>query len=585
MHATTSLVAASAVVVAALCLTRPPVLLAAAAPPYQGPTAPAPKDSNSLASTAGLSGQMSFPDGKPIPRAVVTATPTDARITVRRVDTTDPSGFFRIDSLPKGEYLVVIRTRGGETVSRRLRVDSAVTRDIVLPLTPPEDTPTLIEIGLTTLFAFLYCITIAFVRWHNIARSVNELLQRQLLALELRVNTEVGTRDSPQLRSLRQTLTALCAEEKRQIGKFRVIDFLVWSRGHENAVWSQLHEIERALAAFLAPPEQVEAYLRSTQGELRRLSSPTALALADAIGDSLKTIPPTDTGQREHFESSRQALLGRALSVLFVDRDDKFSSLMEWQNKAGWLISAALLIVIFLTVAAGHAVLFLAGAAGGFLSRLERTLKREDLPLDYGASWTTLFLSPVLGALMGWFGVALISLLTDDRVNLLGSAFRLVDWTHPRSPWTLGVAFGLGFSERLFDSIVSVLENHTEQSQARTASVAAQAAAITAATTPPPATTTTASAPTISAASLELRASGASRDALIITGDGFAPNAKIMVNGTERAASVDLPQRMTLPLSADDLQRIHMGGDFDVVVRNASGAASAPFAFAAVVTP
>jgi hypothetical protein len=143
------------------------------------------------------------------------------------------------------------------------------------------------------------------------------------------------------------------------------------------------------------------------------------------------------------------------------------------------LILAAVIIIAFLALAAGNAVLFLAGAAGGFLSRVMRALKREDLPLDYGASWTTLFLSPLFGALAGWFGVAVIELATSSNVKLLGEAFNIVDWYDPLGPATLGVAFMLGFSERFFDAVVGAVDRHAAGAQA------AQQAALVGATPPP----------------------------------------------------------------------------------------------------
>jgi hypothetical protein len=116
-----------------------------------------------------------------------------------------------------------------------------------------------------------------------------------------------------------------------------------------------------------------------------------------------------------------------------------------------------------LTYAVGKPVLFIAGAAGGYLSRLARALKRADVPTDYGASWTTLFLSPVVGGLSGWFGILLIVVLADTKFNVLGSAFQAVKWCSPLAPFTLGLAFALGFSERLFDEIISGLEKKVDQ--------------------------------------------------------------------------------------------------------------------------
>src|SRR5206468_466496 len=149
----------------------------------------------------------------------------------------------------------------------------------------------------------------------------------------------------------------------------------------------------------------------------------------------------TDPARAASTDMSRKALLGRAISIIYGERDTSFSTLMEWQNKASWLILAAVVIIAFLSGAEGRSILFLAGAAGGFLSRLMRNLKREDVPLDYGASWTTLFLSPLFGALAGWFGIALIAFATQPGISLLGDAFRSVSWDDPSGVSSLAIAF------------------------------------------------------------------------------------------------------------------------------------------------
>lgn len=240
-------------------------------------------------------------------------------------------------------------------------------------------------------------------------------------------------------------------------------------------MWVEIHEIERQLASFLSPIEQVDVYLLWADAELRGLDRPGAIVIADAIRTALHTpLSPLD-GERGAQERTRKALLGRALSIIHADRDTSFSTLMEWQNKASWLIFAALIAIVFLVAVAGNPALFLAGAAGGYLSRVMRALKREDVPLDYGASWTTLYLSPLFGALAGWFGLALITLVSNRQLNLLGDAFRMVRWDQPTMAITLAVAFLLGFSERFFDAVVGAVEQHAERDE--TARKVAMAAA------------------------------------------------------------------------------------------------------------
>jgi hypothetical protein len=153
-----------------------------------------------------------------------------------------------------------------------------------------------------------------------------------------------------------------------------------------------------------------------------------------------------------------RASLVEALTFLNEQTDSRIAQVVGWQTKAVWLAAIGCGLMVLLAFAAGNPVLFIAGAAGGYLSRLARALKRADVPTDYGASWTTLFLSPIVGALSGWFGILLIVVLADSQFNVLGAAFQAVKWAGPVAPIALGLAFALGFSERLFDEMIAGLD-------------------------------------------------------------------------------------------------------------------------------
>jgi hypothetical protein len=87
---------------------------------------------------------------------------------------------------------------------------------------------------------------------------------------------------------------------------------------------------------------------------------------------------------------------------------------------------------------------------------MSRSLNRKDVPTDYGASWTTLFLSPVAGALGAWTGI-LISALAA-KLNILGPLFQ-ANFSDPCRPETLAIALIFGFSERLLDAVLDKLED------------------------------------------------------------------------------------------------------------------------------
>jgi len=199
----------------------------------------------------------------------------------------------------------------------------------------------------------------------------------------------------------------------------------------------------------------VRASLVGIAPQLKQLQSVSANAVATEIDSELKASNPND--------EFRRRLLGQALGIVYQQRDENFTSLMEWQNKASWLIFVACIIIFLVGAIGGNFEILLAGAAGGLLSRLLRVVAKQPLPLDNGASWTTFFLSPLIGALAAWFGIALMLLLANPEVRLLGGVFQIVQWVGPLTIYTIAIAFSLGFSERLFSSLVDVLDNQVKQ--------------------------------------------------------------------------------------------------------------------------
>jgi hypothetical protein len=429
-----------------------------------------------------LTESVRFANGRPVIGATVIVQRTDDSVRVARVATTDGVGKFTIEGLRAGTYQARVYGQGRWFVQQIIVGEGADNGGLRVPVRPARN------VGWTVICLIAYLLTILLTRWHHIARSIHVMLYRHLTAVLTRIHTEVDAGDT-RLNHLKETTEKLQKEFEPKtlpdLMKFGAVwEFLFWSRGRENAAWVALHEIERQLTAFLAPPEYVESYLHWADGQLRVIASPSALGLANIISVNLSAEPTTDANVRSSRERTRKALLGRALSVIYAERDMTFSTLMDWHNKASWLIFAALIFMGFLAAAVGNSVLFLAGAAGGFLSRVMRALKREDVPLDYGASWTTLFLSPIFGALAGWFGILLIEMLTSGSVNVLGDMFDIVNWYDPLSPGTLGLAFGLGFSERFFDAVVGAVERHAEG--ARKAEEAAKVAVTQPVTTAAP---------------------------------------------------------------------------------------------------
>jgi hypothetical protein len=155
--------------------------------------------------------------------------------------------------------------------------------------------------------------------------------------------------------------------------------------------------------------------------------------------------------------TARKFLLADAMRYLDDQEDSAFSTMAGWHNKTFWLIVSALMLIIGLSYEIGNERLFLLGAAGGLLSRLTYSLYRSNVPTDYGASWSKIFLSPVVGALTGWGGVMLLYFAFE--IGIAGSLFDL-DWC-AQDLFVYAIAVVMGFSERFFTGILTQLEEQT----------------------------------------------------------------------------------------------------------------------------
>jgi len=293
----------------------------------------------------------------------------------------------------------------------------------------------------------LYWFGMLLVRWNRIAKGTRRLLGAQVDSSILHCEALEKLGAPPVIR------TGLLEPTRDWLAKSsgRMGDFLFWSRGQELAGWARVHEAEIKMAEYL-PPDEVQARLEVLQQQLAALDDSTATELARLIQQSIggNVVP-----------ARQKALLAEALNKHYDKTDTSFADLLSWQNKTGWIVWCGLLLIITLAAALNHAELFLLGATGGLLSRLSRSLRRNDVPTDYGASWTTLFLSPVAGALGGWGGVLLAAL--GSELNVIGTALH-VKWEENSGIVMLGLAFLFGFSERAFDTILSSLEKKVADS-------------------------------------------------------------------------------------------------------------------------
>ena len=423
-----------------------------------------------VVASAALSGQVVVQghvfssDGSRLSGATVTIEGPSRYVEVTESGT-DP-GHYASPELAAGSYAITVKKDGFAPKIARPVVVNAESRvvDFVLDV---ECASCRAEDGnrqgrlngqWTLQVVLLFLASIWLVRWHNIARPNRELLKAEIQKAAVRFENETGAAPAAYLQGL---LTA-ATDSMKWHPWHTTWDFLFWSRGQEITGWSRIHEFQTASIGLLAtasPVETIRARLQAIELDLIDSDKTHAKTIAGNIKDALETKPPLGV-------EVLRALLVEAATYANDEDVNECAQLVGWQTKAVWLAGVGCSLLVVLAYAVGNPVLFIAGASGGYLSRLGRTLKRADVPTDYGASWTTLFLSPIVGALSGWFGILLIVVLADSKMQVLGAAFQAVKRCCPLAPFTLGLAFALGFSERLFDGIISSLEDKVDSDKA-----------------------------------------------------------------------------------------------------------------------
>jgi hypothetical protein len=218
------------------------------------------------------------------------------------------------------------------------------------------------------------------------------------------------------------------------------------------AGWREAHALERLLVSDLSK-EEAEAQLSATSAALRAVDRPEANALADEIDVLFGKVAKDRTAVVSPFAHQPKVLLAEVLRVLHNETDSAYEDDSGIESKAIDLTLVGLLLIVVAGVTLHRETWLLFGAIGGFVSRLTRLLRARPTLSDYGAAWSSLMLAPVAGALAGWSGMALIATLAQLKVldaNTFGNV-----WTSPTMPFTLGLAFLLGFSERLLTRLVA----------------------------------------------------------------------------------------------------------------------------------
>jgi hypothetical protein len=322
------------------------------------------------------------------------------------------------------------------------------------------------DVALAVLLCALYWLAMVVARWNRVATPTRFVLRAQVASVKAELDALLAAASAnppvpvTHAADLIDAATNLVKETGTRGNRF--LDFLFWSRGQEMTGWSYTYEAQKRMVPLLPEPT-VRARLEAAAAQLALEDDPPSRTLADTAKSTLAQQSPSLDRLR--------ALLAEALGSTYDREYNTYADLVSWQNKTAWLVSCGLLLIVVLTAAfPTQSILFLVGATGGLLSRLSRSLDRKDAPTDYGASWTTLFLSPVAGALGAWVGILIATLAV--QLQILSSGLN-VGWLSAHEPMTLAVALVFGFSERLLDTVfdkldTKVLNQATKPSSAAT---------------------------------------------------------------------------------------------------------------------
>ena len=282
------------------------------------------------------------------------------------------------------------------------------------------------------LAAVVYGVVILWINYYSSYPPRDWLLERIA-----HLRTREGFRDQPTAALLRETETSL----KRP-----------WNirASYIQACWRLVHAIEDEYAMH-QPAGEVRVALESMRDRLAATEASGASELVERIDSAVEA---ADEVTVEH-----RALLREAQAFRHNLNDSAYEDLAHLMTKAMWLTAAGLAAIALLAQVKDRELYLLLGAAGGLMSRLTRILKEQPSGTDYGALWSTLILSPVSGALAAWIGIVLIAALGTEPVSLIDERIAPLVWDQGDHVFGLGLAFLLGFSERLFAGVVESAES------------------------------------------------------------------------------------------------------------------------------
>ena len=247
------------------------------------------------------------------------------------------------------------------------------------------------------------------------------------------------------------------------------IDTEQWNVGDKGK--QELEKIRKWIDHFwpIVPTSRVQAGWRNVHGleddhlleltgdVLEEQLHTARAALAAIPGKAAENLGKRIDDAKTATDAKKAALLKEASVFRHNSSDGYYQDLAGLLGKAVWLTLLALAFVVGLALLFDRETFFLLGAAGASSVDSHVVLERRPRASDYGAEWSTLVLSPAAGALAGWVGVMIVVVLAGDPFNVLGDRFADL-WDDATAPLALVMAFIFGFSERLFNRVLSLAE-------------------------------------------------------------------------------------------------------------------------------
>lgn len=271
------------------------------------------------------------------------------------------------------------------------------------------------EGGLTFLVAGLYFVGAVAVRWMLIAEPYRHFLRSRAdcVRAQLPLLEGVGERSGEVTALLDAALQDL---ESREL--------VVWGRGRERAAASKVMCAERMLARFL-PDDEAVAHALVVASQLEGFPADRRPGqLLAALHHHLDRCE--DEAARTERLTRIRALAEQGLVLLHEEANGRAADHLAFHRKTFWLMTTAFLVTLAVAAVLGGAVLLLVGALGAVVSRLFLLVRSREVPRDYATLWTTLLLSPFVGALAAYGGLLLVALLV--QLDVLGGVVDGVAW-------------------------------------------------------------------------------------------------------------------------------------------------------------